>query len=258
MSETRLYNNKVGGYTYSDMNTLIKKNERILKQQLFEDSVDRMRGLASDVKNVLNDYKSNFHIKKRDNLAALRAVAEHARTDDSTIEPENDNNSDAQDKIDDQNVLRLAEIRVKKGTTERITKIIRRDITNPILRMTDNSNFMSVDQYQIHQLFTNITEEAELLESSNIRRQFVNITGTIFYWREKVVTNAKLMVAMASKFLGYGVRIHSKLRAVVILANTEWPAQQTWGEEISFSHRNIVARYKYNHVHGVESIIKIL
>ena len=59
---------------------------------------------------------------------------------------------------------------------------------------------------------------------------------------------------MTAKLLGYGVRVHSDLRAVVILANTEWAVQQTWGADISIAHRKIVARYKYNHVHNAESI----
>ena len=52
--------------------------------------------------------------------------------------------------------------------------------------------------------------------------------------------------------------MHSNLRAVVILANTEWAAQLTWGEEISVAHQKIIARYKYNHVHDAESIREIL
>ena len=97
--------------------------------------------------------------------------------------------------------------------------------TNPILRTIDNSDFKSVYRYHIHQLFTTITEGAEQPESSNIRQQFVNIAGTIFDWRETVVTNVKRMAAMAAKSLGYGLRVHSDLRAVLILTNTEWAAQ---------------------------------
>ena len=66
------------------------------------------------------------------------------------------------------------------------------------------------------------------------------------------------MVAMAAKLLGCGVRVHSNLRAVVILANMEWVAQQTSGAEISVIHRKIFSKYRYNHVHDAESIRKIL
>ena len=163
-----------------------------------------------------------------------------------------------QNKADRKNLFRFAEIGVKEGITEGITKIVRRDITNPILQTTDNSAFKSVDQYAIHQLFTAITDGAERPESSNIRKQFINIAGTTFDWRGEVVTNAERMAAMADKLLVYGVRVHRDLRAVVILANTEWSAQQIWGAEISIAHRKIVSEYRYNHVDDSESIRKIL
>ena len=124
-------------------------------------------------------------------LAASRAAADRSSTNDSTAKPEITNNSDAQEKSDRQNVFRLASIGVKEGIVEGITKIVGRDITNPILWMTDNSNFKSVDQYQIHQLFNTITEGAERPKSTNNRRQFVNVAGTILDWRETVVTNVK-------------------------------------------------------------------
>ena len=96
-----------------------------------------------------------------------------------------------QDKANQQNFFRLSTIGVKEGITEGIAKIVGRDITNPILRTTDNSYFKSVDKYQIHQLLTAIIEGSERPESTNIQRQFVNITGTIFDWRETVVTNVE-------------------------------------------------------------------
>ena len=49
-------------------------------------------------------------------------------------------------------------IGVKEGIAVGITQISRRNITNPILWMTDNIDFNSVDQYQIQQIFTAITE----------------------------------------------------------------------------------------------------
>ena len=51
----------------------------------------------------------------------------------------------------------LAAIGVNEGIAEGITNIVGRYITNPILQKTDNRDFKSVYQYQIHQLFTVIT-----------------------------------------------------------------------------------------------------
>ena len=72
------------------------------------------------------------------------------------------------------------------------------------------------------------------------------------------MTNVERMASMATKSLGYGVRVHRKLRAVTILENTEWAAQQTWGAEISVAHSKIVSKYWYNHIHDADSIREIL
>ena len=48
------------------------------------------------------------------------------------------------------------------------------------------------------------------------------------------------MAEMAEKSLGFGVRVHRDLRAVEILVNKGWAAQQTWRADISVAHRKIV------------------
>ena len=126
---------------------------------MFEYCANGMKVLASDVDITLDKYKSTVHIRKRDVLIALRAAAERASTNDITVEPDIDNNSNAQDENDWHNVFRHAAIGVKDGIAEGIIKIIKTKIRNPILWMMDNINFKLVDQYQIHQLFTAITEK---------------------------------------------------------------------------------------------------
>ena len=100
-----------------------------------------MKGLASDISNALNDYKSTIHTKKREVLAASRAAANRSRIDNITVNPEITNNSDAQDDSDRQNVFCLSTIGVKERISEGITKIVGRDITNPILWTTEDIDF---------------------------------------------------------------------------------------------------------------------
>ena len=52
--------------------------------------------------------------------------------------------------------------------------------------------------------------------------------------------------------------MHSDLKAAAISANTEWASQQTRGIKISVAHRKIVAKYRYNHTHDMDSIKEIL
>ena len=147
MLEICLHKNEVGRYAYNDANTLLPQIKRVLEIKLYKDSDNGMKGLTSNVSNALNKYKSTIHIKSRDILAASRAAAERASTNDSTVEPDIANNSDAQEGADRQNVFQLVAIGVKEGVSEGITKIARRDITNPILRTKDNRNFKSVDEF---------------------------------------------------------------------------------------------------------------
>ena len=177
MSEIHLHKNEVSGYAYNNANTLLTKIERVLKRQLFDESFNGLRRLGRDIRNALNEYKSTININKRDVLASSIAAANLVSTDDSTVDPEITNNSNAQEKADRQKVLRLASIGVKEGMVEGITNIVRKNITNSILRKTDASDFKWVDQYQIHQLFTAITEGAEIPEATKISRQSINITG---------------------------------------------------------------------------------
>ena len=72
-----------------------------------------MKGLASKVRKAINQYRSTIHIKKRDVLASSRAAVDRVSTNASTVEPEITNNSDAQDKVDQQNVFCLVTIGVK-------------------------------------------------------------------------------------------------------------------------------------------------
>ena len=87
----------------------------------------------------------------------------------ATVAPEITTNSDAQDKADRQNTFRLAAISVKEGIAEGITKLVGKDITDPILRTLDGSDFKSVDDFQLHQLITAIGKGAECPEATNIR-----------------------------------------------------------------------------------------
>ena len=72
MLEIRLHKNEVGGYAYTDANTLLKQIEPVLERHLIKDSSDRMKGLTSDKRNVLNEYKSTINIKKKDVLCGIK------------------------------------------------------------------------------------------------------------------------------------------------------------------------------------------
>jgi hypothetical protein len=156
------------------------------------------------------------------------------------------------------NTYRFAAIGVKEGVAAGNTKIVGKDITNPILRTADGISFKSVDDYQLHQLITTITEGAERPEATTIRHQFVKNAGMVFDWRDTVAINVKKFAMNAAKTQMYGIWVHNNLKAVVILANVGWAARQSWGMEISVAHHSIKAKYRYNHSHVTNSIKDVL
>ena len=88
--------NEVGGYAYNDANTLITEIERVLAEQLFEDSTDGMKGLISMAKNTLTEYKATISIKCKDVLKDSKdATACLSSNSGTTVQPEIATNSNA-------------------------------------------------------------------------------------------------------------------------------------------------------------------
>jgi hypothetical protein len=251
--------NEVGGYVYNDANTLVTEIERVLADQLFKDFTDGMKGLLSTATNTLTEYNATISIKRKDVLKDSKdAAACLSSSSGTTVQPEIATNSNAQEEADRQNTYRLAAIGVKEGVAAGIPKIVRKDITNLILRTTDGIIFKLVDEYQLHQLITAITEGAERPEATTTRQQFVNIAGMVFDWRDIVTINVENFATIAAKTQAYGILIHDNLKAVVILANVEWAARQSRGTEISVAHPTIKEKYRYDHTHNTASIKEIL
>jgi len=250
---------EVGGYVCNDANMLVTDIKHVLAEQLFEDSTDGMKGLLSTAKNTLTEYKATISIKRKDILKDSKDATDLlSNSSGTTVQPEIATNSNTQDEVDRQNTYRMAAIGVKEGVAVGITKIVGTDITNPILRTSDGISFKSVDEYQLHQLVTTITEGAESPEATTNHQQVVNIAGMVFDWRDTVAINVEKFATNAAKMQAYGIRVHGNLKAVVILANVEWAARQSWGTEISVAHRTIKAKYRYDHTHNTAPIKEIL
>ena len=145
VQEILINKNDVGGYKYNAAVTLSKQINRVLEQQLFEDSADGMVRLGRKNLNTLTSYQSNVAIKKSDVKNQSIAEAQAVSSTGNIVTPEITTNADAQDKADRQNMERLAAVGVKEAIAAAITSIVGSQITNPILRTTDGSDFRTVD-----------------------------------------------------------------------------------------------------------------
>ena len=113
IQELSVTKNDVGGYKYNTAVTLIKQTNRVLGQQLFEESADGMVGLGSDTPNTLTNFKSNVAIKNSNVKRQSITEAESASSTINIVAPEITTNADAQDEADRQDTAQLAAIRVK-------------------------------------------------------------------------------------------------------------------------------------------------
>ena len=77
LSTIELPKNEVGGYAYNDANTLVADIERLLGEQLFEETTDVMKGLSSTSTNTLNSYRMSSSRRRQRQIASTRWHGEH-------------------------------------------------------------------------------------------------------------------------------------------------------------------------------------
>ena len=94
MLEICLHKNEVGRYAYNDVDTLLTQIKQVPERQLYKYSANGMKGLASNIRNTLKEYRSTIHIKKRNALAASRAAVDCAITNDRNFYLEITSNRD--------------------------------------------------------------------------------------------------------------------------------------------------------------------
>ena len=120
-------------------------------------------------------------------------------------------------------------ISVKEAVAEGITVLVGGAITNPVLQTANGSDFHRVDEYELHQLYTSTMEGAAQPEATNIRRQYVDLVGTMLDFRETFAVNCDQLAAAAMKSQRFGIVLHDDLTANILMANAEWAAGKLWG-----------------------------
>ena len=92
-------------------------------------------------------------------------------------------------------------------------------------------------------------EGAARPEATNIRRQYADLAGTIFDFRETFAVNCERLAAAAMKSQVFGIVVYDNLTANILMANAEWESGKLWGNEIRVAYRDINRQYKTNHAH---------
>ena len=139
-----------------------------------------------------------------------------------------------------------------------ITSIVGSQITNPILRITDESDFLTVDKYEIHQFLSAVKGGAYRPSTTDIKHIMVDVMAMTFDWRKSAATNPEQLLTANAKAATYGIRFHTNMKGLFITANVAHSVQKTWGSKLAEAQRNIKAKYLYNKVQYADSIIEMM
>ena len=129
-----------------------------------------MKGLASATPNVFTGTKSTVSVKRANILRKSKEAAERARTTSTVVDTKITSNTDVQDKVDHQKMIRLVAIGIKDATASGIKKIVGEAITKPILRTAYGTGFQTANEFNIHELPKAVIDGAKRPEAINIRR----------------------------------------------------------------------------------------
>ena len=253
--------NESGNFTYQDAQILNKQIVRVFGRQYNEFTTNGMEGLtSSDPNNKLLALKSNRAIRWQEVIKASLAAAKarKAKTGKEEV-PDIESTSDAREEADRQNTTRLSAIGCKEGAIDAIKEKIGSAITDSVLETSDGLDSKSVDDVDIHLLLQTIIDAAERPAAADARTEYVAFCATRFDFRVRLVNAVEQLKIKSSKAKGYGVIVPDDVIVLIIMANVEWAARQTWDTgEFKDAKKAIRAKYPASHVHDATTSADIM
>ena len=106
-----------------------------------------MKDLMSNMTNTMHKIKSTHIHTCASGLKSSKKKSEAATTLSKTATLEITSRAVFREEADRQNMSTQAVLGAKEGITESITNIVGRDITDIILRISDDTDFKGIDEY---------------------------------------------------------------------------------------------------------------
>ena len=251
-----------GSYTHDDATLFLQRIERELERQLNEYTSSGMKQLTSATPNELTKLKASVSITwsgviRSSKAKAAKKYAETKKEEDK--EPLIATRDDAKDEADRQNVARLATIGNKEGIIEGVRNRVGGAITDIVLKTADATDDKNVDDIEIHKLLKCVLDAAERPAAAAARDEYVALTSTTFDFRLKMNSNVEKLKAKVAKAKGYGIVVGDDVICMIVLANAEWAARQSWDTgEFKDAKRVLRSKYSASHVHDAASLADIL
>lgn len=175
----------------------------------------------------------------------------------AAVAPKITTRADANDEAERFNEMVQAVMGAKEGIAEAFTEMLGRRITDPILR-TDDGTHKSLDEWEVHELFTQLHAGAERQRAGDVLAGAVAALQWRFDHRRHYSENVVNLRAALAKLKRSGVEIGEDVVATIILADAETASKERWGREIANALDTIRGVYAHNHVHNATSVRAIL
>ena len=248
-----------GRYNHDDATIYERAIFRTLKTMLHPGNPNGMSGLLDGDASELGKVKSTDSVtwKQVISMEKQRADADTIAKG-TTVEPDITDRADAIDEANRINANKQAIIGAKLGATEAIVAAAGKAVTDSVLRLSDGSDYKSVDDYQLKDLMEAVMLGASRPLVHDIVQQLNELINFRFNFQKKVDTNVELLRTKLAKTNSYGITLDETIVALIIIHNITYAQNEPWGGEFRNVLQTLRQKYSYNHVHDSSSIKHML
>ena len=203
---------------------------------------------------------------KSTDMATAKIVLDHykrkaddeSKREGKTIEPEIASRADAHEEAERLNTRYQTIIGIKEAIGHAATNTFGTNITDSVLRTADGTDFKSINDWTVEQLFEAIRQGADRPTTNEVHHQLNVTINYTFNFQQKIQTNYDALLATAGKLKAVGIIIPASIRGHILLHQLEQAQREEWGRDFRSCMQNLRKSYPYTHVHDDASIAAIL
>lgn len=188
-------------------------------------------------------------------IAAAKTAADPTQ---QVYAPEITARADANDEAERLNTRAQFIIGVKEAISKAATKRFGKNITDPVLRNADGSDFKSINDWTVEELLEAIRQGADRPTNDDTFAKALQVFQTSFNFQSKIQTSYDSLNAKAGQLKHFGITIGPSILGFLLFRQVEQASTHEWGRDLRPAIQTIRQKYHYNHVHDAVSIAEML
>jgi hypothetical protein len=214
---------------------------------------------------LCNNGSSLANIKSTD-MATAKSVLDHYKKkaadastrQGTTVAPEISTRADAHEEAERINTSYQTVIGIKEAIGQAATDTFGATITDSVLRTADGTDFKSINDWSVEQLFEAIRQGADRPTTTEVHKQLNGTINFSFNFQQKIQVNYDALLATAGKLKSVGIIVGPSIRGHILLHQLELAQREEWGRDFRSCMQTLRKSYPYTHVHDDASIAAIL